>query len=73
MPDVLIRDVPDGVLAAIDSRATALGLSRTEYVRRQLTQEAQRSTVPVRVADLHEFGALFSDLVDPEVMTHAWS
>ena len=30
MSDVLIRDVPDDVLAAVESHATKLGLSRNE-------------------------------------------
>jgi hypothetical protein len=34
--DMLIRDVPDDVLAAVDARARRLGLSRSEYVRRRL-------------------------------------
>jgi hypothetical protein len=29
--DVLIRDVPEEVIEAIDARAAALGLSRNEY------------------------------------------
>ena len=33
--DVLIRDVPDDVIAALDARAGRLGLSRSEYVRRR--------------------------------------
>ena len=40
MTDVLIRDVPDDVIAAVDARAGRLGLSRSEYVRRRLAQDA---------------------------------
>ena len=43
MTDVLIRDVPDGVIAALDSRASRPGLSRSEYVRRRLAQDAAAS------------------------------
>jgi hypothetical protein len=32
--DLLIRDVPDDVVAAIDADAVRLGLSRTEYAER---------------------------------------
>ncbi len=39
MPDVLIRDLPDDVLAAIDAKARRIGLSRTEYIRRTLSQK----------------------------------
>ena len=36
MADVLIRDIPDDVIAALDAHAARLGLSRSEYVRRRL-------------------------------------
>ena len=42
MTDMLIRDVPDDVLAAVDARAVRLGLSRSEYVRRRLAQTQLR-------------------------------
>lgn len=73
MSDVLIRDVPDDVLAALESQAARLGLSRNEYLRRQLAQEAQRSTTPVTMADLRWFTEAFSDLDDPEVIRQAWT
>jgi hypothetical protein len=73
MPDLLIRDVPDGVVAAIDSHAAQLGVSRNEYLRRRLSQDAQRSGSPVGVDDLLRFEARFGDLSDPEVMDKAWS
>lgn len=41
MSDVLIRDIPDDVLASLDAIAARLGLSRTEYIRRRLAQDAQ--------------------------------
>jgi hypothetical protein len=73
MSDVLIRDVPDEVLAVIDHRASRLGLSRNEYLRRQLSRDAGRSDVPVTTADMRSFSDLFRDLGDPEVMDKAWS
>jgi hypothetical protein len=72
MSDVLIRDVPDEVLAAVESHAAKLGLSRNEYLRRQLAQDAMRSTVPVTMDDLRWFAETFSDLADPEMMRQAW-
>ncbi|WAX57690.1 antitoxin [Jatrophihabitans cynanchi] len=72
MSDVLIRDVPDDVLAAVESHATKLGLSRNEYLRRQLAQDAMRSTVPVTMDDLRWFTQTFSDLAESEVMRQAW-
>jgi hypothetical protein len=70
--DMLIRDVPDEVAAAIDARASRLGLSRSEYVRRRLAQDAATTGVAVTVQDLARFTDLFSDLDNPEVMSQAW-
>lgn len=39
MSDVLIRDVTDHVITAVDARARRLGLSRSEYLRRVLGRE----------------------------------
>lgn len=72
MTDVLIRDVPDDVLAAVDARAGRLGLSRSEYVRRRLAQDAVAPDATVTAADLVGFGELFADLADREVMDQAW-
>lgn len=72
MSNVLIRDVPEAVIAAIDARARRLGLSRSEYIRRQLSQDARRSTSAVSADALQRFGRTFSDLADPEVMAQAW-
>ena len=49
MSDVLLRDVPDEVIAAIDARAAALGLSTNEYLRRRLHQDAHQSGGAVEV------------------------
>jgi len=73
MSDVLIRDVPEDVLTAIDSQANRLGLSRNEYLRRQLSQEALRDHANVTAEDLHRFSERFADLGDPDVMEQAWS
>ena len=73
MPDLLIRDVPAEDVARIDAHAARLGLSRTEYLRRCLHQDAARAAAPVTVDDLRSFGARFGDLKDPEVMRQAWS
>ncbi len=39
MTDIVIRDVPEDVIAAIDIKARRLGLSRIDYVRRALARE----------------------------------
>jgi hypothetical protein len=70
--DILVRDVPDDVIAAIESRAAALGLSRSEFLRRRLAQEVV-DTDPVTVEDFAVFTETFGDLADPEVMGGAWS
>lgn len=72
MSDVLIRDVPDDVLAAIDARAAEMGLSRVEYIRRRLAQDAR--IVPLRVTpeDLVRLGDTLAGLADEQVMNEAW-
>lgn len=72
MTDLLIRGVPDDVLAAIDANARRLGLSRTEYLRRTLARERATPGAEVTVADLAHAAEAFADLDDAEVMRHAW-
>ncbi len=73
MADILIRDLPDDVLAAIDAKARRAGLSRTEYIRRNLARESNDTTSDVRVEDLVAFADTFADIDDPDVMRRAWS
>ena len=54
MTDILIRDVPDEVLVAIDAKAKRVGLSRTEYLRRTLERERVSDAGPVTVDQLIE-------------------
>ena len=72
MADVLIRDVPEDVIAELDAHAGRLGLSRSEYVRRRLAQDAATPGSPVSVEDLARFADVFGDLADPDVMARAW-
>ena len=72
MTDMLIRDVPDDVITALDAHARRLGLSRSEYVRRKLAQDAAVSDSPVSTTDLTRFADTFGDLADPDVMSQAW-
>jgi len=69
--DLLIRDVPDEVIAAIDAAAKQLGLSRAEYLRRLLARDC-RSGKTVTVSDLEHLCHTFSGLGDPELMDQAW-
>lgn len=73
MTDILIRDVPDEVLAAIDAKAKRVGISRTEYLRRALGRERSQANGPVGTDQLTQMAALIQDLDDPDVMTDAWS
>jgi hypothetical protein len=70
--DVLIRDVPDDVVAALDANAARLGLSRSEYLRRRLAHDLTDAPLPVSVDDLAGFADTFADLTDPDVMARAW-
>lgn len=74
MSDILIRDVPEGVVAAIDAHAAAVGPSRNEYLRRRLAaQESVVGASQVTIDDLRSFAERCSDLSDPEIMRRAWT
>jgi hypothetical protein len=70
--DVLIRDVPDDVIATLGARANRLGLSRSEYLRRRLAQDAAATESPVSAGDLARFAKAYGDLADRGVMSRAW-
>jgi hypothetical protein len=73
MSDILIRDVPDEVVSAIDAMAKRVGLSRSEYVRRVLDRERSRANARVTVEQLRRAATLAQDLDDAEVMSGAWA
>lgn len=72
MSDILIRDVPEATIKEIDRRASDLGISRSEYLRRWLDQGI-RPAEKVTTDDLRRFSRLATDLADPEIMRQAWS
>ena len=72
MVDILVRDVPDDVVAAIEVNARAVGLSRVEYLRRLLERERTAGGGDVTVESLRRFGETFCDLADDDVMRSAW-
>jgi hypothetical protein len=72
MADVLVRDVPEAVLAGVDAHAARMGLSRVEYIRRRLAADASTSAEAVSAADLRLFAQVAGDLADPQVMGAAW-
>lgn len=73
MPDILIRNFPGEDLALLDEQARRAGLSRTEYLRRRLHEQAHRDQAPVTASDLNALAELLPDLADAEVMRDAWS
>ena len=73
MTNILIRDVSDEALAAIDAKATRVGLSRSEYLRRALERERVEGAGPVTVDQRRRAASLARDLDDPDVMSRAWS
>ena len=73
MTDILIRNVPDDVVAAIDAKAARMGLSRAEYLRRTLERERTPSPGPVTPLHLQRLSSLAADLDDPDVMSGAWT
>ncbi len=72
MADIVIQNVPEDVIAAIDIKAQRLGISRADYLRRILAREQDAQPVQVTVADLAGFAETFADLDDPSVMSRAW-
>lgn len=73
MTDILIRDVPEDVVAEIDVKAANSGMSRAEYLRRVLARERANSSSQVTVASLARFAETFTDLEREDVMGDAWS
>jgi len=69
----LIRNFPAEDLALLDEHAARLGISRTDYLRRRLQQEARRVTKRVTAADLMALSRSIPDLGKDDVMTDAWS
>lgn len=72
MADVLIRDVPEAVLAGVDAHASRLGISRVEYIRRRLAADAATAITRVSARDLREFAGKCGDLANADVMDLAW-
>jgi hypothetical protein len=73
MTDILIRNVAEADLERIDARAKRLGLSRSDYLRRRIVQEAARSDENLDVSTLRRAAELSRDLLDDDVMRGAWS
>ena len=59
------------MLVGIDARASRLGMSRSDYIRRLRAAEATPSAT-VTVDDLQTFGKSFPDLENDVLMDEAW-
>ncbi len=71
MTDILIRDVPEDVVAAVDANASRAELSRVEYLRRLLEREGSRAP-EVTVEDFRRLAETCVDARDPEFIASAW-
>jgi len=73
MANVLIRGLSEAAVERIDAEAAALGLSRNEFLRRRLEQDASTPVAAtVTASDWSRSAAAFEDLADPDVMDSAW-
>ena len=73
MADVLIRGLSDESVAKIDQAARERGLSRNEFLRRQLSeQDMQISRPRLTREDLLRAASASEDLLDDEIMSGAW-
>lgn len=73
MKNILIRGVSEAAVERIEAEASALGLSRNEYLRRKL--EGATVSAPdagVSAEDWIRSAETFADLGDPDVMGSAW-
>lgn len=73
MADLLIRGLSDESVAKIDQAARERGLSRNEFLRRQLSeQDVQISRPRLTREDLLRAASASEDLLDDEIMSGAW-
>ncbi|NED94180.1 antitoxin [Phytoactinopolyspora alkaliphila] len=73
MTDLLIRNIDEDDLRRIDANAERQGLSRSEYLKREVSRLAQIGARPATRVDLARSADLFADLADESVMEQAWS
>jgi hypothetical protein len=73
VPDLLIRNVDEETVRQLDARAEQLGLSRAEFLRREVLQRAASSGARlVTRADLERVAVVFGDALDEGLMERAW-
>jgi hypothetical protein len=73
MPDLLIRNVDDDTVRRIDADAQRQGLSRNEYLRREVSRLGRGAGRPATRDDLVRSMEAFADLGNDSVMDRAWS
>lgn len=73
MADLLIRNVDEDTIRRIDANAARLGISRSEYLRREVQRAARVSSTRTTWADLERSAEACADLLDEEIMARAWS
>jgi hypothetical protein len=69
MTDILIRDVPDEVVASLDANAQRTGQTRAQYLRRLLADQQEPALTREQ---LNRFAERTADLGNPDVMAAAW-
>ncbi len=75
MTDILIRGISTEAISRIEEQAAKLGLSRNEYLRRQLdtlSTNQPEATAVVSADEVRRASHAARDLDDPEVMSAAW-
>lgn len=72
MTDLLIRNVDDAAVAAIDAQAERMGISRRSCFGARPRIPARRFGEPVTRADLARSAEIFADALDDDVMAQAW-
>lgn len=71
MVNILVRDLGDDVIERLDQLAADLGLSRNEFLKRQMTILA-RERGRVTKEGLKRLSYLARDALDEEIMRGAW-
>lgn len=72
MTDLLVRNVDEAVVRRIDAAAERQGLSRNEFLRREVARVAAGAGRPITQADLLGSADIFVDVEDGEAMEQAW-
>jgi hypothetical protein len=72
MTNLLVRGLSDAAVERIDAEASALGLSRNEFLRRKLEGATAGPAATLTAADWARSAATFGDMADSDVMAAAW-